>query len=182
MGELLREREYILIKDKIYISKLIIVDMEHCSNCGKKIIQGASFCEGCGEELYEEDDEIVIERSPKERAARNTLIIHRLIEMFILFNIILILYSLKVNWGYFYLDRTWINLGTTSALSLINIGLLIGIYNVSRKFLLAFIGIVIISFILALGGHILYNLFGLFAIEAIVLYIFLFWSEHNMRK
>jgi len=152
-----------------------------CKYCGEKIRPKSNFCEGCGKSLIEDEEDEEDEESESLDMSISDYP-KRILEILIIANIISIMWSTYINWGYFYIHNTWINLGITSTLSLVNIFFLRGLYSEKIGAFYGLVGIAILSFLLRLNGFIHFPLVILSIAGALIFYIIIFWLGYYEKK
>ncbi|MBI2630216.1 zinc ribbon domain-containing protein [Candidatus Pacearchaeota archaeon] len=155
----------------------------HCQFCGIRIKSDSKFCEGCGERLDENGDYSKnYQREKMQFSKMYPDYQKRILEIFIIFNIASVLYSLSINWGYFNSEITLWNVIITGCLSLVNIILLFELHNGKIIFLYGMGVTAVISFIFLLGEHILMNLFIISLLEFLIFYFIIFWFKHQIKE
>jgi hypothetical protein len=150
----------------------------HCQSCGEKLKPNSNFCESCGEKVYEEERESDFIPSSK----RYSDYPKRILEIFIFLNVLTFLYSLSINWGYFYYTHSIINVLIALILCILNIYFLFLLHKGENKSVYWLGATAIVSFILLLNQQVLLTLFIISLLEFLVLYIIIFWLKHTIKK
>lgn len=151
----------------------------HCQNCGIRIKPNSKFCEGCGERFEEENENYKNETAPFSK--RYPDYVKRVLEIFILLNVISVMFSVYINWHYLYSLSSLMNVSITCVLSLINIIFLIQIYHGKSGYVFSLSASAFLAFILVLGGFILTNALLICILEFLVLYYIIFWLKHPIK-
>ena len=156
----------------------------HCQYCGKKIKPNSKFCEGCGENLvYESEESDKREELTEEQQRKNrTINFHRLLEIPMILNAVLILVSLAINWRYLSSMDTQINLGIMILLSALNIFCLYGLYGGFKNYFYGLVTFGVISFVVYLSGRLLVLQLLLSIFTIIILYFFMFWLGYGSKE
>ena len=158
------------------MSKLKIKGL-HCQYCGKEIKQNSIFCEGCGEKIL--DDEYYKEPTREEKAVTILKKVHRILEVSIMLNVLIVMFSFYANWGYFNISQTWINVIATFFVSLINITLLVYLYRGRTWAFFGLIALAVICFVLFLPRLVPLPQVIISIITVLVLYFTVFWTGHK---